>query len=98
MPCPQLRALFLLALADFLAATTLLGTGTIPLLSAPLSVPAYAACPYGRMLTTVRGHCWDSWDLSAAGVSWGHCPGVPSSGWAPGQVCGGRRVSGRGAR
>ncbi|KAM4783441.1 transmembrane protein 116-like [Cyanocitta cristata] len=48
----QLRPLFLLALADFLAATALLGTGTIPLLPAPLSVPAYAACPYGRMLTT----------------------------------------------
>ncbi|XP_056338050.1 uncharacterized protein LOC130248369 [Oenanthe melanoleuca] len=37
---------------DFLAATALLGTGTIALLPAPLSVPAYAACPYGRMLTT----------------------------------------------
>ncbi|XP_077639296.1 uncharacterized protein LOC116184375 [Lonchura striata] len=48
----QLRPLFLLALADFLGATALLGTGTIPLLPAPLSVPAYAACPYGRMLTT----------------------------------------------
>ncbi|XP_031961586.1 uncharacterized protein LOC116442552 isoform X1 [Corvus moneduloides] len=48
----QLRPLFLLTLADFLAATALLGTGTIPLLPAPLSVPAYAACPYGRMLTT----------------------------------------------
>ncbi|XP_071274536.1 uncharacterized protein [Agelaius tricolor] len=52
VPCPQLRPLFLLALADFLGATALLGTGTIPLLPAPLSVPAYAACPYGRMLTT----------------------------------------------
>ncbi|TRZ11928.1 hypothetical protein HGM15179_015169 [Zosterops borbonicus] len=48
----QLRPLFLLALADFLGAAALLGTGTIPLLPAPLSVPAYAACPYGRMLTT----------------------------------------------
>ncbi|XP_059703657.1 uncharacterized protein LOC132327950 isoform X3 [Haemorhous mexicanus] len=48
----QLRPLFLLALADFLGATALLGTGTIPLLPAPLSAPAYAACPYGRMLTT----------------------------------------------
>ncbi|XP_041261512.1 uncharacterized protein LOC121336437 isoform X2 [Onychostruthus taczanowskii] len=37
---------------DFLGATALLGTGTIPLLPAPLSAPAYAACPYGRMLTT----------------------------------------------
>ncbi|CAN8210420.1 unnamed protein product [Coccothraustes coccothraustes] len=48
----QLRPLFLLALADFLGAAALLGTGTIPLLPAPLSAPAYAACPYGRMLTT----------------------------------------------
>ncbi|XP_063253283.1 uncharacterized protein LOC134550478 isoform X5 [Prinia subflava] len=47
----QLRPLFLLALADLLGAAALLGTGTIPLLPAPLSVPAYAACPYGRMLT-----------------------------------------------
>ncbi|XP_068045409.1 uncharacterized protein [Anomalospiza imberbis] len=48
----QLRPLFLLALADFLGAAALLGTGTIPLLPASLSVPAYAACPYGRMLAT----------------------------------------------
>ncbi|XP_063253281.1 uncharacterized protein LOC134550478 isoform X3 [Prinia subflava] len=51
VPRPQLRPLFLLALADLLGAAALLGTGTIPLLPAPLSVPAYAACPYGRMLT-----------------------------------------------
>ncbi|XP_032913410.1 uncharacterized protein LOC116995138 [Catharus ustulatus] len=50
--CPQLRPLFLLALADLLGATALLATATIPLLPAPLSVPAYALCPYGRMLTT----------------------------------------------
>ncbi|KAJ7418179.1 hypothetical protein WISP_60492 [Willisornis vidua] len=48
----QLRPLFLLALADFLAAAALLGTATMQLLPAPLSVPAYPACPYGRMLVT----------------------------------------------
>ncbi|KAM6100986.1 transmembrane protein 116-like [Pterocles gutturalis] len=48
----QLRPLFLLALADFLAAAVLLGTATIQLLPAPLFVPAYAACPYGQMLAT----------------------------------------------
>ncbi|XP_054056042.1 uncharacterized protein LOC128908985 isoform X3 [Rissa tridactyla] len=48
----QLRPLFLLALADFLAAAALLGTATIQLLPARLFIPAYAACPYGRMLAT----------------------------------------------
>ncbi|KAM6420994.1 uncharacterized protein J5M81_000509 [Pluvialis apricaria] len=48
----QLRPLFLLALADFLAAAALLGTATIQLLPAPLFIPAYAACPCGRMLAT----------------------------------------------
>ncbi|XP_051629710.1 uncharacterized protein LOC127463835 [Manacus candei] len=48
----QLRPLALLALADFLGAAALLGTATLQLLPAPLSVPAYAACPYGRMLVT----------------------------------------------
>ncbi|XP_027487732.1 uncharacterized protein LOC113940781, partial [Corapipo altera] len=48
----QLRPLALLALADFLGAAALLGTTTLQLLPAPLSVPAYAACPYGRMLVT----------------------------------------------
>lgn len=81
MPCPQLRPVFLLALADFLGATALLGTGTIPLLPAPLSVPAYAACPYGRMLTTVRGRCWGQLgpvrDWSVRGTpSWGPLLGV----------------------
>ncbi|XP_063253282.1 uncharacterized protein LOC134550478 isoform X4 [Prinia subflava] len=56
----QLRPLFLLALADLLGAAALLGTGTIPLLPAPLSVPAYAACPYGRMLTAERSRCLES--------------------------------------
>ncbi|XP_058720294.1 uncharacterized protein LOC131592653 [Poecile atricapillus] len=52
-PCHlPLRPLFLLALADFLGASAVLGTGTIPVLPAPLSVPALAACPYGRMLAT----------------------------------------------
>lgn len=54
--CPQLRPLFLLALADLLAAAAVLSTATIQLLPAPLFVPAYAACPYGLMLATVRGH------------------------------------------
>ncbi|XP_074997373.1 uncharacterized protein LOC142078565 isoform X2 [Calonectris borealis] len=49
----QLRPLFLLALADFLAAAVLLSTATIQLLPAPLFIPAYAACPYGLMLATV---------------------------------------------
>ncbi|XP_035192833.1 uncharacterized protein LOC118172799 [Oxyura jamaicensis] len=48
----QLRPLFLLALADFLAAAVLLSTATIQLLPAPLFIPAYAACPYGLMLAT----------------------------------------------
>ncbi|KAK2519361.1 hypothetical protein Q9966_013988 [Columba livia] len=48
----QLRPLFLLALADLLAATAVLSTATIQLLPAPLFVPAYAACPYGLMLAT----------------------------------------------
>ncbi|KAM6382929.1 transmembrane protein 116-like isoform 1-T1 [Alca torda] len=48
----QLRPLFLLALADFLAAAALLGTATIQLLPARLFIPAYAACPYGQMLAT----------------------------------------------
>ncbi|XP_053930998.1 transmembrane protein 116-like [Cuculus canorus] len=48
----QLRPLFLLALADFLAAAVLLSTATIQLLPAPLFIPAYAACPYGTMLAT----------------------------------------------
>ncbi|XP_064512932.1 uncharacterized protein LOC135415204 isoform X1 [Pseudopipra pipra] len=52
VPPPQLRPLALLALADFLGAAALLGTATLQLLPAPLSVPAYAACPYGRMLVT----------------------------------------------
>lgn len=52
---PQLRPLFLLALADLLAAAAVLSTATIQLLPAPLFVPAYAACPYGLMLATVRG-------------------------------------------
>ncbi|XP_019325794.1 PREDICTED: uncharacterized protein LOC103893354 [Aptenodytes forsteri] len=50
----QLRPLFLLALADFLAAAVLLSTATIQLLPAPLFIPAYAACPYGLMLATLR--------------------------------------------
>lgn len=56
-PCPgsQLHPLFLLALADFLAAAVLLSTATIQLLPAPLFIPAYAACPYGLMLATVSG-------------------------------------------
>ncbi|KAM6320916.1 transmembrane protein 116-like [Aegotheles albertisi] len=48
----QLRPLFLLALADLLAATMVLGTATIQLLPAPLFIPAYAACPYGLVLAT----------------------------------------------
>ncbi|CAN0020559.1 unnamed protein product [Bubo scandiacus] len=48
----QLRPLFLLALADVLAAATLLSTATIQLLPAPLFIPAYTACPYGLMLAT----------------------------------------------
>ncbi|KAM6096696.1 uncharacterized protein VSU04_017376 isoform 4-T4 [Chlamydotis macqueenii] len=48
----QLRPLFLLALADFLAAAALLSTAAIQLLPAPLFIPAYAACPYGLMLAT----------------------------------------------
>ncbi|XP_055663652.1 transmembrane protein 116-like [Falco peregrinus] len=48
----QLRPLFLLALADFLAAAVLLSTATIQLLPAPLFILAYAACPYGLMLAT----------------------------------------------
>ncbi|XP_075598935.1 uncharacterized protein LOC142600017 [Balearica regulorum gibbericeps] len=48
----QLRPLFLLALADFLAAAVLLSMAVIQLLPAPLFVPAYAACPYGLMLAT----------------------------------------------
>ncbi|OPJ71473.1 hypothetical protein AV530_014861 [Patagioenas fasciata monilis] len=51
----QLRPLFLLALADLLAAAAVLSTATIQLLPAPLFVPAYAGCPYGLMLATVRG-------------------------------------------
>lgn len=65
-PCPgsQLRPLFLLALADFLAAAVLLSTATIQLLPAPLFIPAYAACPYGLMLATVSG--------AARTVTWAH--------------------------
>ncbi|XP_069720003.1 transmembrane protein 116-like isoform X1 [Phaenicophaeus curvirostris] len=48
----QLRPLFLLALADFLASAAVLSTATIQLLPAPLFIPAYAACPYGAMLLT----------------------------------------------
>ncbi|KAM6089771.1 uncharacterized protein LJ206_004075 [Theristicus caerulescens] len=48
----QLRPLFLLALADFLAAAVLLSMATIQLLPAPLFIAAYAACPYGLMLAT----------------------------------------------
>ncbi|XP_068024235.1 uncharacterized protein [Melanerpes formicivorus] len=48
----QLRALFLLALADFLVASTLLAMASIQLLPPRLFVPAYAACPYGLMLAT----------------------------------------------
>ncbi|GAB0175398.1 transmembrane protein 116-like [Grus japonensis] len=48
----ELRPLFLLALADFLAAAVLLSMAVIQLLPAPLFVPAYAACPYGLMLAT----------------------------------------------
>ncbi|XP_061323178.1 uncharacterized protein LOC133276434 isoform X1 [Pezoporus flaviventris] len=48
----QLRPLCLLALADLLAAASVLGTATIQALPAPLFIPAYAACPYGWMLAT----------------------------------------------
>ncbi|XP_030327928.1 uncharacterized protein LOC115601727 [Strigops habroptila] len=49
---PGLRPLCLLALADLLAAASVLGTATIQALPAPLFIPAYAACPYGWMLAT----------------------------------------------
>ncbi|XP_065524278.1 uncharacterized protein LOC136008640 isoform X3 [Lathamus discolor] len=52
VPCPQLRPLCLLALADLLAAASVLGTATIQVLPAPVFIPAYAACPYGWMLAT----------------------------------------------
>ncbi|XP_065524289.1 uncharacterized protein LOC136008640 isoform X4 [Lathamus discolor] len=48
----QLRPLCLLALADLLAAASVLGTATIQVLPAPVFIPAYAACPYGWMLAT----------------------------------------------
>ena len=88
-PVPQLRPLFLLALADFLAAGTLLSTAAIQLLPAPLFIPAYAACPYGRMLATVRG------PLAPRG--WGPPPTPPRTAgtrlWAgasPGKPWGGK--------
>lgn len=46
----QLRPLFLLSLADFLAALVLIITAAIQLLPAQLFVLAYEFCPYGLML------------------------------------------------
>ncbi|XP_050809135.1 transmembrane protein 116-like isoform X2 [Gopherus flavomarginatus] len=46
----QLRPLFLLSLADFLAALVLIITASIQLLPAQLFVLAYEFCPYGLML------------------------------------------------
>lgn len=99
-PCPgsQLRPLFLLALADFLAAAVLLGTATIQLLPAPLFIPAYAACPYGLMLATVSGaaHTMTGVNGTSApppvllGTEQDPSVGNPSGGWSiPGEVpCG----------
>lgn len=99
-PCPgsQLRPLFLLALADFLAAAVLLGTATIQLLPAPLFIPAYAACPYGLMLATVSGaaHTMTGVNGTSApppvllGTEQDPSVGDPSGGWSiPGEVpCG----------
>ncbi|XP_029472722.1 transmembrane protein 116-like isoform X2 [Rhinatrema bivittatum] len=46
----QVRALFLLSLADFLAAAVLVSTGIIQLLPAPLFILVYEICPYGLLL------------------------------------------------
>ncbi|XP_075780296.1 uncharacterized protein LOC106731614 isoform X2 [Pelodiscus sinensis] len=46
----QLRPLFLLSLADFLAALVLIITAAIQLLPARLFIRAYEFCPYGLML------------------------------------------------
>ncbi|KAG6922989.1 transmembrane protein 116-like, partial [Chelydra serpentina] len=46
----QLRPLFLLSLADFLAALVLISTAAVQLLPAQLFVLAYEFCPYGLML------------------------------------------------
>ncbi|XP_044883297.1 uncharacterized protein LOC123375920 isoform X3 [Mauremys mutica] len=46
----QLRPLFLLSLADFLAALVLIITAAIQLLPAQLFILAYEFCPYGLML------------------------------------------------
>lgn len=99
-PCPgsQLRPLFLLALADFLAAAVLLSTATIQLLPAPLFIPAYAACPYGLMLATVSGAARTMTGANGTsapppvllGTEQDPSVGDPSVGWSiPGEVpCG----------